>query len=109
MNSRRRRQMLICPSCARPVRGNPIGQDSTAQACGGCQIGCCTAESGSPPPPSLWQRWVMSPESESLTGRPYVRRAPESDGILCAAAKIIKCTGNGGSLSPDPRNGIAFR
>jgi len=26
----------------------------------GRQIGCCTAESRSPPPTGLWQRWVMS-------------------------------------------------
>ena len=23
-------------------------------------MGCCTAESRSPPPPGLWQRWVIS-------------------------------------------------
>jgi hypothetical protein len=55
MNSRRRRQMLIWPSRARELCGGRI-----AQACGGCQIGCCTAESRPPPPPGLWQRWVIN-------------------------------------------------
>src|SRR5262249_3714889 len=53
--SRRRRRMLIWPSLARELYGGRI-----AQACGGCQIGCCTAESRSPPPPGLWQRWVIN-------------------------------------------------
>ena len=35
-------------------------QHSTAQACGGCQIACCTAESRSPPLAGLWQRWVIN-------------------------------------------------
>jgi hypothetical protein len=38
----------------------PTRQHSTVQACGGCQTGCCTAESRPPPPTGLWQRWVIS-------------------------------------------------
>src|SRR6516164_9664857 len=43
--------------------GNSVEANRTAQACGGCQIECCTAESRSPPPPGLWQRWVMTRNS----------------------------------------------
>src|SRR5262249_20223612 len=45
---------------ALPRQGALSRQHSTAQACGGCQIGCCTAESRPPPPRGLWQRWVIS-------------------------------------------------
>ena len=49
-------------SCARePYEGN-IARPKPA---GGCQIGCCTAESRPPPPTGLWQRWVMSPRIEA--------------------------------------------
>ena len=33
----------------------------------------------------------MSPESHSLTGRPYVRMGPYSVEMLCTIAKIVKC------------------
>ena len=68
---RDRHQAIQAATREQHVRRNGVGSahqgsgrladlvGGTAQAFGGCQIGCCTAESWSPPPPSLWQRWVM--------------------------------------------------
>jgi hypothetical protein len=65
-------------------------------ACGpypwrGCQVGCCTAESRSPPPPGLWQRWVISTGFQSSEPSLYVGNGSNTYRVLCIAAKIFEC------------------
>ena len=84
MNSRRRRQRLICRSRDReallredsstaPARGPDLQGAGRGWAWLGPQMsglgeaGCCTAEFRSPPPPGLWQRRViLCPMSSTL-------------------------------------------